>query len=73
MILSINIPEAKAERLVNAFCNHFSYEADKKATETKKQFVKRQIIGLIKGIVITQEASEAERATRETFDDMDIT
>jgi len=65
MIISLTIPDAQKDRIIDAFCAHYGYDVHKKDGETKAAFAKRMLYTIIKNVVISQEAKQAADAARD--------
>ena len=62
--LTINIPDAVAPRVVNAFAARFGYDSE--VDGTKAQFLKKQVVLWMKEQVRDHEANTAAAATANT-------
>lgn len=75
----INIPDAVAPRVVDAFAKRFDYQETlpdgSPNPETKAQFAKRQVVRFVKNVVRQAEVEDARttaQATAEQSVDSDI-
>jgi len=65
MIISLEIPDAQKDRIINAFCAKYDYDTRKAKSETKAHFAKRMLYTIIKNAVISYEVEQATNATRD--------
>lgn len=77
MRITINIPDEKADRVLDGFCQRYHYvevlDDGKKNTETKQQFLKRQVLGFIRRAVLDAEQEAAMRVVNAAIVENDIT
>lgn len=66
MTLSINIPDAVANDVVNGICAATNYDAG--SGKTKAQWAKEQIIKTMKGLAVSGMARSTVTTTRATLD-----
>lgn len=62
----INIPDQQMNRVINAFCSEFSYQANG-GELTKQQFTKKQIRRYIKEVMVSAEIDAARSAAAESI------
>lgn len=57
--ISITVPDSVVTRVLDAFASRFGYATNKNANETRAQFAKRMLAGMVKQIVVAEEANAA--------------
>ena len=65
MIISLEIPDAQKDRIIDAFCAKYEYDVRKDKGETKAHFAKRMLYTIIKNTVVNYEVEKATEETRE--------
>lgn len=68
--ITITIPDALLPRVIDGFCGAFNYDVNKSTTtaETKAQFARRMMMGVIRQTVVSYEFNAAQTAAREGLD-----
>lgn len=65
MIISLEIPDAQKDRIIDAFCAKYEYDIRKEDGESKAHFTKRMLYTTIKNTVISHEVEQATKVARD--------
>jgi hypothetical protein len=65
--ITITIPDALLPRVVDGFCGAFNYDVNRSTAtnETKAQFARRMMMGVVRQTVVSYEFNQAQTTARQ--------